>query len=185
MAKEFISAEVAVQQTICWIQEVVIGCNFCPFASKALLKNTIRYQVLEDVDLEQSLNHLTSAFIQLDENKNIETTLLIFLNDFKSWTAYLQLVEYAETLLFDLGYEGIYQVASFHPEYCFAGSKENDASNYTNRSIFPMLHILREESITETLQNFSNPEKIPKNNVAFAEKKGLLYMQMLRAGCMK
>jgi uncharacterized protein len=75
-------------------------------------------------------------------------------------------------------------VASFHPDYCFEGSDENDAANYTNRSIYPMLHLLREESLERALETFPNPENIPNRNINFARKKGLAYMKLLREQCM-
>ena len=120
----------------------------------------------------------------LDGDGERETSFLLFANDFASFTEYLQLVKNAEQLLVQLNYEGIYQLASFHPDYCFAGSDENDPANYTNRSPYPMLHILREESITKALENFPDPESIPENNVQYARQKGLRYMQLLRAGCL-
>jgi hypothetical protein len=82
------------------------------------------------------------------------------------------------------GYEGTYQLASFHPDYCFEGEDKNDAANYTNRSVYPMLHLLREDSITKALALYKNPELIPEHNIQLAREKGLLYMQMLRAACL-
>ena len=96
---------------------------------------------------------------------------------------YLDLVDKGERLLVKENYEGIYQLASFHPLYLFAGSNENDAANYTNRSPYPMLHILREDSITKALENFDDPDSIPEKNIDFAKTKGLEYMKMLAASC--
>ncbi|HEV7782749.1 MAG TPA: DUF1415 family protein, partial [Chitinophagaceae bacterium] len=83
------------------------------------------------------------------------------------------------------GYEGIYQLASFHPLYLFANSSPTDAANYTNRSVYPMLHLLREESIDKALAHYSDPENIPERNINFAHEKGLTYMKMLRDACLK
>jgi hypothetical protein len=83
------------------------------------------------------------------------------------------------------GYEGIYQVASFHPAYLFAGSSMNDAANYTNRSPYPMLHILREESVSRAIESYPDTHKISEKNTAFARGKGLAYMQSLRNACME
>jgi hypothetical protein len=93
---------------------------------------------------------------------------------------YLDLVSLAEDRLKRNDYEGIYQVASFHPLYLFTNSDENDPANYTNRSIYPMLHLLREESIDKVLENYKDPESIPTRNINFAREKGLAYMKMLR-----
>jgi hypothetical protein len=93
-------------------------------------------------------------------------------------------VKKSEKLLIKENYDGVYQIASFHPDYCFAGEDENDPANYTNRSIYPMLHILREESLTKALSLYPNPELIPQKNIDFARQKGLQYMQILRATCL-
>ncbi|MEI2747252.1 MAG: DUF1415 family protein [Ferruginibacter sp.] len=82
------------------------------------------------------------------------------------------------------GYEGIFQLASFHPDYRFAGSKADDAANYTNRSPYPILHLLKEESIEKALEKFPDPEKIPDKNIAFAREKGLEYMKNLLKSCL-
>ena len=76
-------------------------------------------------------------------------------------------------------YEGIYQLASFHPQYLFAGSNDNDPANYTNRSPYPMLHILREESLSKAIDSYPNVDDIPQNNIDFANAKGLYFMKNL------
>ncbi len=173
-----------IEQTINWLKSVVIDCNFCPFAAKAMLKQSIRYVVLSDVTVEGSLERFAKELQFLDNAEEIETTLIIFPNNFSDFEEYLDMVELAEELNGDLDYEGIYQIASFHPNYCFEGADEDDAANYTNRSIYPMLHILREESLTKVLTHFPDPEGIPERNIAFAQEKGLKYMQLLRATCL-
>ena len=102
---------------------------------------------------------------------------------FAEFEDYLDLVELAEALSVELGYEGIYQIASFHPEYCFGGADENDPANYTNRSPYPMVHLLREDSISRALEHYADPEGIPDRNIALARTKGLKQMQLLRAAC--
>jgi hypothetical protein len=126
---------------------------------------------------------LSLEFDRLDSNESIETTLLIFPNDFRDFYRYLELTDFAEKFLADQGKEGVYQVASFHPEYLFAGSTAIDAANYTNRSLFPMLHLLREASLTNALVQFPHPENIPRNNITYARKKGLEYMKILLESC--
>lgn len=163
---------------------MVIGCNFCPFAAKAMLRKSIRYVVLQDITLESSLEQFLEELHYLDRTDDIETTFIIFPNDFAVFEQYLDLVGFAEDLASDQDYDGVYQIASFHPDYCFAGAGNDDPANYTNRSIYPMLHILREDSITLAVDNFHDPEGIPQRNIDFAKEKGLKYMQMLRAACM-
>ena len=177
------NSSVVIQQTEKWIKSVVIDLNFCPFAAKAALKKSIRYVVLKDVDVKKSLETLMTEFQFLDTHEEIETTFIIFETDFTDFKSYLQLVKKAEQVLVKERYEGIYQLASFHPDYCFAGEDVNDAANYTNRSIYPMLHVLREDSLTKALALYPDPESIPEHNIALARKKGLQYMQMLRLAC--
>jgi len=86
-------------------------------------------------------------------------------------------------LLKDLGYEGVYQLASFHPEYRFEGAEPDAPSNYTNRSPYPMLHILRESSIELALENYPNPDIIPKRNIQLTQELGLEIMKGLLARC--
>jgi len=172
-----------IEQTQKWIKDIVIDLNFCPFAAKALLKKSIHYSVLQNADIDQSLETLIKEMQYLDANESIETTFIIFSNDFSDFEDYLDLVDAAQQLLEDKGYEGVYQLASFHPEYCFEGADKDDAANYTNRSVYPMLHLLREDSITKALSLYKHPELIPENNIKLAREKGLHYMQMLRAAC--
>ena len=172
--------EQIIERTKNWIIEVVIGCNFCPFAANVVKQRSIFYKVEESVDMDTCLDSFGLEMQRLDTNGAIETTLIILPNGFQKFDDYLVLLSMAEKLLKKEGYEGIYQVASFHPLYLFAGSDENDPANYTNRSIYPMLHLLREESIDKALENFKSPESIPARNINFAREKGLAYMKMLR-----
>ena len=173
-----------ISQTKKWITDVVAGCNFCPFAARELKQNKVHYQVEPTTDLNVCVQSFLQECIRLDNDEMIETTLLIFPNAFQSFDEYLNLVSLAEKLISKKGYKGIYQVASFHPLYCFADSSADDAANYTNRSIYPMLHLLREESIEKALKLYADPEQIPVRNIRFAREKGILYMKMLRDACL-
>jgi hypothetical protein len=181
--KDFITDDAAILQTTNWIKSVVIGCNFCPFAAKPMQQKTIQYVVSRESNPALCLELLRSEFEYLDEHEETETSFIIFPETFAVLDGYLDLAEQADDLA-DEDYEGVYQVASFHPLYQFGGAPANDAANYTNRSIFPMLHILREESITNALKLFPNPDKIPEDNITYARAKGLNYMKLLRAACM-
>lgn len=173
-----------IDQTKKWINDVVIGCNFCPFASAVVKQQKVHYQV----ETSKAINTCLTAFLQeitrLNDDTAIETSFIIFPNSFQQFDDYLDLVSLAEKLLKKEDYEGVYQVASFHPLYRFANSSENDAANYTNRSIYPMLHLLREERIDKALKNYNSPENIPERNINFAQEKGLAYMKMLRDTCL-
>ena len=173
-----------IEQTKRWVTDVVVGCNFCPFAANVVKQQTIFYKVENSVDAVICINALLDEAKRLDADITIETIILILPNSFAVFEDYLNLVDAAEALLIESGYEGIYQVASFHPLYQFADTKEKDAANYTNRSIYPMLHLLREASIDKALENYNNPENIPATNISFARAKGLVYMKLLRDACM-
>ena len=166
-----------ITQTKNWITNVVIGCNFCPFAAKEVKRNSILYEVLYSENENEILKLLFSLFNKMDNEENIETAFLILPNGFNSFKKYLNMVDAADGFLTKENYEGIYQLASFHPQYLFAGSNENDPANYTNRSPYPMLHILREESLSKAIDNYPNVEDIPQNNIEFANAKGLEWMR--------
>ena len=174
-----------ISQTKKWIIDVVMGCNFCPFAARVITMDTVHYQVEITADRKISGQAFLQECRRLDANKAIETSFLIFPETFGKFDAYLELVDLVEKLLKKNGYEGVYQVASFHPLYRFAGSAEDDAANYTNRSIYPMLHLLREDLVEAALQHYPSPEQIPERNIGFARQKGVAYMKMLRDACLK
>lgn len=179
-----LNKEVIIAQTKKWIVDVVVGCNFCPFAAREVKRDSILFAVLENAPKALVLSSLRKTITQLDENPELETALLILPHHFSSFSVYLRLVDAAETLLRKEGYEGIYQVASFHPGYLFAGSNPSDPANYTNRSPYPMLHLLREASVSRVVDAHPNPHAIPETNTAFARQKGLAYMAALREACM-
>jgi hypothetical protein len=143
-------------------------------------QQTIFYKVEENTEIDACLDSFVYEMKRLDNDATIETSFLIFPNAFQKFDDYLELVSLAENRLKRNGYEGVYQVASFHPLYLFADSDEDDPANYTNRSIYPMLHLLREESIDKALENYKSPDCIPVRNINFAREKGLAYMKMLR-----
>jgi hypothetical protein len=176
--------QLIINQTKKWINDVIVGCNFCPFAAKVVKQQVIHYQVEKSAATDICLDAFLQEMIRLDDDSTIETSFLIFPQSFEIFHDYLDLVALAEKLIFNHGYEGIYQVASFHPLYQFEGSRDDDAANYTNRSVYPMLHLLREESIDRALEHFKSPENIPETNINFAREKGLVYMKLLRDNCL-
>jgi len=133
--------------------------------------------------MDVCLDSFVQEMERLDNDEGIETSFLIFPNTFQKFDDYLDLLSLAEDRLKRNGYEGIYQVASFHPDYRFAEAAPDDPANFTNRSIYPMLHLLREESIERVLENFPDPDSIPSNNIAFANRKGFAAMEALRNSC--
>jgi hypothetical protein len=180
-----LTSDTIIAQTHHWINSVVIGCNFCPFAAKAMLRKSIRYVVFSGDHWEAAVATVLEEMQYLDQTPDIETTLIILHKHFEDFEAYLDLAQTAEDMSIEEGYEGIYQIASFHPDYCFEGATDDDPANYTNRSPYPMLHILREESVSKAVDRYIDPEGIPDRNIAYAQEKGLKYMQLLRAACLE
>jgi hypothetical protein len=103
--------------------------------------------------------------------------LIILPEHFDDFEQYLDIIDLCEQLLIMENLEGVFQVASFHPQYLFAGSDENDASNYTNRSPFPMIHILREDSLTTAIDKHVDVDSIPENNIKNAQNLGIAYFK--------
>ncbi len=177
--------DIIIQQTKKWIIDVVIGCNFCPFAAREMKNGTVSFKVIQQADTKLVLETMAAAFQQLDMDKTIETTLLILPKRFPNFLLYLDLLDIVQSFLNSEGKEGVYQLASFHPAYKFAGTTENDPANYTNRSPFPIIQILREASITKVTKKFKDIEGIPDRNVAFANQLGLEHMIALRNACLE
>ncbi len=169
--------------TRCWIENVVVAYNFCPFAARELKRNSIHFQVSRSSTIEDCLVDVIEECRRLDATNTIETTLLILADGFTDFDKFLDLVAIAERLLIEQGYGGIYQLASFHPRYRFADSMDEDPANYTNRSPYPMLHLLRERSIEAALLNYDDPESIPENNIKMATKTGLEKLRSVLQSC--
>jgi uncharacterized protein len=172
-------SEFIITQTKTWITNVVIGCNFCPFAAREVKLDTILYEVFLGEDKAAILEKLLDIFIIMDEDDKVETAFLILPNGQDDFLTYLDVVQLADDFLVQKKYEGIYQLASFHPQYLFAGSTEKDAENYTNRSPYAMLHVLREESLSKAIDSHPNVDGIPQTNIAFTKGKGLDWMKNL------
>lgn len=168
-----------------WVKQVIMKYNLCPFARREVERASIRYVVVEAHKPKAVLQALLAECVLLDEQSAVETTLVILPRGFEGFYAYLDLVDLAEDTLFEQGYEGKYQLASFHPDYCFDGEAQDDAANYTNRSPYPTLHIIREASMEKALANYDDPESIPERNIAFAHRKGSEFFVKLLAECHK
>jgi uncharacterized protein len=177
------TSQTIIEQTKKWIVDVVVACHFCPFAAQAIKEQKIHYEVATDTAMENCLGAVLLELARLEDDNTIETTFLIFPAAFAQFDDFLGLMALAEQLLKQKRYCGIYQLASFHPLYRFADATENDAANYTNRSVYPMLHLLREASIDKALEHYKNPENIPVANIALARAKGLAAMNKLRESC--
>lgn len=164
-----------------WLDKVVIKEQFCPFAKSVRERNQIHFSVQQESDVASLLRHLISECDALLANDKIETTLIIYTSALTDFDDYLNFLDMANALLQDTGIEGTLQLASFHPNYVFADTPPSCASNFTNRSVLPMLHILREDSIEAALKNFAQPEEIPQRNIEHAKSLGAdFFKQYLR-----
>jgi len=172
-----------INATRTWLETIIIEFAICPFAKPEFERGGIRFYADESVNLESCLHNLISECTRLDIDDNIATTLLIYSQSFVGFDDYLNYLELAEALLVSQGYEGIYQLASFHPDYCFDQTTLDDAANYTNRSPYPMLHLLRESSIEEAIYNHPDAEGIPQRNIKLTRQFGLTKMQALLSAC--
>jgi uncharacterized protein len=172
-----------VQHTLNWIRSFIVSLNICPFAKGPVNKGTLRITVSESKKKAQALEDLMSEVLFLDENPTVETTLLVFSHAFKDFFAYLDFVDLAEQLIQVQGYEGTYQLASFHPDYYFADSQPEDVSNYTNRSPYPMIHLLREDMLEKAIKAYGDTDTIPEKNCTLMKELGLQKVQELIKNC--
>ena len=174
-----------ISQTKKWLSGFIIEHNICPFAKREYDNDSIHYEVVLSDKLENQLQELIYSCEQLDKSEAIETSLLILPNGLGNFDDYLDFLELSNDLMHQQGYEGVYQLASFHPDYCFEGVDADDASNFTNRSPYPMLHLIREASLEKVLAHYPNPENIPSRNIGYTRELGAVMLQKLLASSRK
>jgi len=155
-----------------WVDHFVIQLNLCPFAKAEISKKTVRFEVSTSTSEEQLLQHLQDELNHLTQHPEVETTLLIHPRVLTDFVAYNSFLEYCDDLLEYMQFDGIYQIASFHPDYQFADTSIDDAENFSNKSPYPMLHLLREASLDKALVRYPNPENIPLKNIQTLKELG-------------
>lgn len=168
-----------------WIETVVVGLNLCPFAKHELIHERVRFCVSDADTPDQLLSSLQTELERLSHDSTIETTLLIHPHTLTDFQDYNQFLNITDALLIDMELQGIYQIASFHPQYQFAGTETDDVENYTNRSPYPMLHLIREQSLENALVNYPDADKIPERNIALLKQLGKEKMQTLWQRCLE
>jgi len=173
-----------ISNTQSWVNKVIVKYNICPFAKKEVDRGSIRYCEDASTDIEGVLERLTEECCFLDDNEQTETTLLILSEACTDFDSFLDLVYLSNHLLQMSHYEGVYQLAHFHPDYCFQGDAEDAASNYSNRSPYPTLHIIRESSMEKAIAAHPDVDAIPARNIAFLNKKGSPFFADLLASCL-
>ncbi len=162
---------------------MVIGLNLCPFAKRELVKNRVRFQLSAATEEEQLLLDLADELALLELHPEIETTLLIHPYVLQDFFDFNQFLNRAETRLAQLKLKGIFQIASFHPDYQFGGTEPEDAENYTNKSPYPVLHILREASLAVAIEQYPEVDLIPERNIELLESMGVAKLHTLLNQC--
>jgi hypothetical protein len=177
--------EFALAHTRAWVERAVIGLNLCPFAKAPHNKGLVRYALTTTTDplallatLIEELRHLANVPIE-----QIETTLLVHPNALLDFAEYNDFLELAEAAVNDQGLDGVLQVASFHPHYQFADTTADDITNATNRSPYPTLHLIREESINRAVAAFPEADSIYETNIETMERLGAQGWAQLQRQC--
>ena len=168
------SAEQVIAATRTWLEKAVIGLQLCPFASGPYLNDRVRYCVSEKGSGDGLLDDLACELqaLQASDPLQCETTLLIHPLAFTQFSDYNEFLGDCEDAVRRLGFEGELQVASFHPSYQFAAAGADDIENYSNRSPYPMLHLLREVSITRAVASFPGVNDIGTRNMQTLQRLG-------------
>ncbi|MGC9402043.1 DUF1415 domain-containing protein [Vibrio genomosp. F10] len=163
--------QLAEKQTQQWLEDVIVGLNLCPFAHKPNKNKQIKIAVTDATTEEALLECILEEFQILDSKdaKELETTLVVIPDMLQDFMDYNFFLDWVDGLIKQQDYEGIYQVATFHPDYYFHGTQPDDTENLTNRSPYPTIHLIREESMEKVLKHYPDPEAIPDNNIARVE----------------
>jgi uncharacterized protein len=166
--------EEIVAATRAWLEKAVIGLDLCPFAKAVHLRDQIRY-VVSDAETPEALLADLLRELQLlaaADPEEVETTLLIHPRALTDFLDYNDFLDVADAAVAGLGLAGEIQVASFHPRYQFAGTGPDDIENYTNRSPYPMLHLLREASVEHAVEGFPDASRIYEKNIETLRRLG-------------
>jgi uncharacterized protein len=157
-----------------WLETAVIGLNLCPFAKAVHVKDQIRYVVSEATNIDSLAEDLVTEleFLAEANAEKIDTTLLICPNVLSDFLDFNDFLEVADGIVEELELDGILQVAPFHPQFQFEDTETDDITNYTNRSPYPILHLLREDSVTRAVEAFPDELEIAENNIKTLRKLG-------------
>ncbi len=177
----------AIFETKQWIEKIIIAHNFCPFAKAPFNEDTIRYKVSNATNIDDVIDSLVDELLYLDEADpgDVETSLLILPRALADFEDYNQFLDVVDSALEELDLVDVIRVDSFHPDYCFANYESDDVRNYTNRSIYPMFHFLREDSVEHARATYPDVDAIPEKNMALLLEMGLDAIQNERKSCLK
>ena len=166
-----------------WVDSFVVALNLCPFARRELANDRVRFTVTDAATEEQLLMAIRVELDLLERDDTVETTLLIHpavLTDFDDFNLFLP---YANRLLVQMQLKGVYQIASFHPRYQFGSTAPDDAENYTNRSPYPMLHLIREASVERAVARYPDVDQIPARNIELMDRMGADKLAAILQSC--
>ena len=157
-----------------WLERAVIGLNLCPFAKAVYTRDQVRIVVSDADNIDDLREELGEEMLRLRDTpaEQIDTTLLVLPQVLGDFLDYNDFLDEADALLDALELDGVLQVASFHPDYQFAGTEFDEAGNNTNRAPYPVLHLLREDSIDRAVAAYPEPDAIIDRNIAAMEKLG-------------
>ncbi|PTY37792.1 hypothetical protein BGP77_15045 [Saccharospirillum sp. MSK14-1] len=166
-----------------WVERLVVGENLCPFAKRELVKNSVRFVHCSAKDEADLLVDLDAELNRLQDNPEIETTLLIHPQALLDFFDFNNFLDQVDALLRYKNLEGVFQIATFHPDYQFAGTELDDAENYTNRSPYPVLHVLREASLENAIERYPDTADIPQRNIERMEAMGVSQLKAILEDC--
>ena len=175
IAEQGFPPDLVIEDTVRWLEKAVIGLNLCPFAKGVHVKGQIHYVVSEAMDAEavaEDLHRELEALAEANAEKR-DTTLLILPHALQDFLDFNDFLEVADAMVEELDLGGILQVASFHPQFQFEGTDVDDVTNCTNRGPYPILHLLREDSIDKAVEVFPEAESIYERNMEKMEKIGI------------
>jgi len=175
VTSEGLPAEDPVAATRLWLERIVIGLNLCPFAKAVYVKEQVRYVLSDATTPEALVEQLAEELVLLRDAspEQIDTTLIIHPDVLTDFLDYNDFLDNADAAIEALDLQGILQVASFHPQYQFEGVAPDDASNYTNRAPYPILHLLREDSVARAVDAFPDPDVIVERNIQTLDRIGV------------
>jgi len=164
-----------IAETRRWLEQIVIGLNLCPFAKAVYVKDQVRFVLSDATTVEALVEELAEELVLLRDTpaEQIDTTLIVHPEVLTDFLDYNDFLDNADAAIEALDLQGILQVASFHPQYQFAGVAPDDVSNYTNRAPYPTLHLLREDSVERAVAAFPDPDVIVERNIETLDKLGI------------
>jgi uncharacterized protein len=176
-------SDLVIAATRAWLEKIVIGLNLCPFAKAVHVKNQVRFVVSRARNSDALLEDLERElkFLAETDPEKVDTTLLIHPEVLQDFLDYNDFLDVCDSVVEELELDGVLQVASFHPQYQFADTEFDDVSNFTNRSPYPTLHLLREDSVTLAVETFPDVDSIYRKNIVTLQRLGREHTETLMA----